>query len=128
MDPRYVFFWLFQTVTMAAAIVLFGTIYPQSNKTLYINVCMLLSIGLIIITRLSYEKAVRQYVIASVGLFLGIAIPALMKKVRYLKNLTYIYAATGAAALLVVLLLGQVTQGQNYHTACSVSRCSHRNS
>ena len=111
MDPRYVFFWLFQTVTMAAAIVLFGTIYPQSNKTLYINVCMLLSIGLIIITRLPYEKAVRQYVIASVGLFLGIAIPALMKKVRYLKNLTYIYAATGAAALLVVLLLGQVTQG-----------------
>ena len=110
-DVRYLYFWLFQAVVFGFYIVLYRNLYPKANQTLCIHICMMLSIGLIIITRLSFSKAAKQFVIASAGMILTIAVPALMKKFHFMKKLTYIYALTGMAALSVVLLLGQVTQG-----------------
>jgi cell division protein FtsW (lipid II flippase) len=110
-DVRYLYFWLFQAVVFGFYIVLYRNLYPKANQTLCIHICMMLSIGLIIITRLSFSKAAKQFVIASAGMILTIAVPALMKKFHFMKKLTYVYALTGMAALSVVLLLGQVTQG-----------------
>ncbi|WP_130837914.1 FtsW/RodA/SpoVE family cell cycle protein [Lachnoclostridium sp. Marseille-P6806] len=109
--PEYLFFWLFQLLAFAAAIVLYRAIYPEGNTALWLNVCMLLSIGLVMLTRLSFAKAVRQFFIAAAGMSLAIAVPALLKRFRFLKRLTFVYAGAGAAALLAVLVLGQVTQG-----------------
>lgn len=110
-DILYLFFYAFQQIILYAAIVLFRLLYPKTNRLLINNMCMLLSISFVILTRLSYNKALKQFVIVTVSLIAALAIPFFVHKFKFLKNLKWIYAAVGIAALSVVLILGQTTYG-----------------
>ena len=90
---------------------LFRMIYPKGNRLLINNMCMLLSIGFVILTRISYEKAIKQFFIITVSIAIGMLLPYLMSQIRFLRNLTWIYAAVGIFALGIVLTLGSVTHG-----------------
>ena len=110
-DAEYLFFYLFQQILLFATVVLFHMIYPNGNRLIVNNMCMLLSIGFVILTRLSYDKAIKQFFIVTVSIAIGMAIPFLIKNLRFLKSLTWVYALTGIGALGIVLLLGSVTNG-----------------
>lgn len=112
-EIRIILFWLFQAAVFGAAILMYRTIYPNCNRILYTHVIMMLSVGLIIITRLSFDKAVKQFVIASIGIIVTLAVPAFMKKFRYARNLVYLYAVTGIAALSAVFVIGRAVNGSN---------------
>lgn len=107
----YLFFYAFQEIILFAAISLFGMIYPRINKLLINNVCMLLSIGFVILTRLSYEKAIKQFIIVTVSLIIAMIIPYFVEKFTFLKEWKWIYAIVGIVALSAVLILGSVTKG-----------------
>lgn len=107
----YLFFYAFQEVILFAAISLFHMIYPRINRLLINNIGLLLSIGFVILTRLSYDKAKRQFVIVTVSLIIALIIPYFMEKFEFLKNLKWIYALVGIAALSTVLILGAVNKG-----------------
>ncbi len=72
---------------------------------------MLLSIGFVILSRLSYEKAIKQFFIVTVSIIIGMLIPYFIHKLKFLKNLTWVYAAVGIVALAIVLILGSTTYG-----------------
>ncbi len=110
-DISYLFFYIFQQVVLFATAVLFHMIYPRANRLIINNMCMLLSIGFVILTRLSYEKAVKQFVIVAISIAVAMIIPFFVHKMKFLKNLTWIYALAGIAALAVVLILGAYTYG-----------------
>ncbi|MBQ6887594.1 MAG: FtsW/RodA/SpoVE family cell cycle protein [Lachnospiraceae bacterium] len=107
----YLFFYAFQEIILFAAISLFGMIYPRINKLLINNICLLLSIGFVILTRLSYERAIKQFIIVTVSLIIAMIIPFFMDKFKFLKDLKWMYAIVGIAALSAVLILGSVTKG-----------------
>lgn len=81
------------------------------NKGLLNNMCMLLCIGFVMITRLSYDKAVKQFFIVCVASVLALIIPYIIKKYNELANMTYIYCFAGIAFLTVVLVIGQMSGG-----------------
>lgn len=110
-DILYLFFYAFQQIILYAAIVLFRMLYPKTNRLLINNMCMLLSVSFVILTRLSYNKALKQFIIVTVSMVAALAIPFFVHKFKFLKNLKWIYAAVGIAALSVVLILGQTTYG-----------------
>lgn len=110
-DFLYLFFFAFQQLLLFAAIVLFRMLYPKGNILVMNNMCMLLSIGFIILTRLDVSKAKKQFVIVAFSLSISLVIPYLLKKLRFLRSLKWIYAIIGIAALSVVLILGQTTYG-----------------
>lgn len=110
-DVTYLFFYAFQQIILYAAIVLFRMIYPKSNRLVVNNMCTLLSISFVILTRLSYGRAVRQFAIATGSLVIALVIPYFVHKFKFLRNLKWIYALVGIAALSVVLILGQTTYG-----------------
>ncbi|MCM1174008.1 MAG: FtsW/RodA/SpoVE family cell cycle protein [Blautia sp.] len=110
-EIEYLFFYIFQQILLFATIMLFRMIYPKGNRLLINNMCMLLSIGFVILTRISYEKAIRQFFIITVSIAVGMLLPYLTGRIRFLKNLTWVYAATGICALGIVLTLGSVTHG-----------------
>lgn len=110
-DFLYLFFFAFQQIMLFSVIVLFRMIYPKGNRLVINNMCMLLSIGFVILTRLDFSKAKKQFVIVAGSFALVMVIPYLMKKIRFLKKLKWIYATIGIAALSVVLILGQTTYG-----------------
>lgn len=110
-DITYLFFYAFQQIILYAAIVLFKMMYPRTNQLVINNMCILLSIGFVILTRLSLEKAVKQFIIVTGSLIIALIIPFFIHHFKFLKGLKWIYAGVGIAALSVVLILGQTTYG-----------------
>lgn len=108
---EYIFFFAFQQIALFTAIVLYHMIYPKANRLLINNMCMLLSISFVILTRLSYEKSIRQFLIVVVSLAVSLSIPYFVQKLKTVKMLTWVYGLAGIAALLLVLVLGSATNG-----------------
>lgn len=108
---EYIFFFAFQQIVLFTTIVLFHMLYPAANRLLINNMCMLLCIGFIMLTRLSYDKAVKQFKIVVISLVIGVCVPFLMQKLKHLKSLTWAYGLVGMLALLAVLVTGVVTNG-----------------
>lgn len=110
-DITYIIFYGFQQITLFAIIALFRVLYKEANRLVINNMCMLLATSFVMLTRLSYEKSVKQFKIVAVSLVIGLLIPFFLKKFKFLKQLTWIYGLVGAGALLIVMVLGAVTNG-----------------
>ena len=109
--PVYLFFFAFQIIIFASVLLLFYAIYPDGNRLIINNSCMLLIISMIVLTRLSYDKAVKQFFIVTASFIIGFFIPEIIFRFEILKKFTWIYAAAGVAAIGAVLLYGAVTNG-----------------
>ncbi len=91
---------------------LYDVFYDKAyNRGLLNNMCMLLCISFVMLTRLYYDKAVKQFVIVCMASVLSLIIPAIIRKYKNLANLTYLYCFAGIAFLAVVLVIGQITGG-----------------
>ncbi len=110
-DISYIIFYGFQQILLFATIALYRVIYPEVHRLIINNMCMLLTVGFLILTRISYEKAIKQFAIVSISLIVGLFIPYLIKKMRFLKHLTWIYGMLGLLLLMTVAVLGAVTHG-----------------
>ncbi|TCL58471.1 cell division protein FtsW (lipid II flippase) [Kineothrix alysoides] len=110
-EMSYLFFYAFQQIVLFATVALFHVVYPRANRLIVNNMCMLLSIGFIVLTRISYEKAVKQFVIVAFSIAITMVIPFFVHRLKFLKSLTWVYAIIGAGALAVVLILGTATYG-----------------
>lgn len=107
----YLFLFAFMLVVFFAVIELFRMLYPDGNRLVVNNMCLLLMFGIIMISRISYDKALRQFVIAGVSLAIGLAIPAIFYRLAFLRDLWPLYAVIGIAGLGIVLIHGSVTHG-----------------
>lgn len=116
---RYAFFFAFQIIVFASAITLFYLIYPDGNKLIMNNCVMLLMIGMIILTRLSYDKAMKQFFIITASFIIGFFVPEMIFRFNFLKKFTWIYAGVGILAIGIVLILGATVNGSkiNYSFA-----------
>ena len=110
-DIMYLFFYAFQQIVLYATVILFRMLYPKTNRLLVNNMCMLLTVGFVILTRLSLGKAIRQFIIVMISLVIALVIPFFVSRFRFLKEWKWIYAAAGIVALGIVLVLGQTTYG-----------------
>ena len=110
-DMQYLFFYAFVQVFLFAMMVMVPLIYEETNRLLLDNMCMLSGIGLCMISRLSFNRAVKQYIIILISLTVSLFIPYLLSRIRFLKKITWLYAAVGISMLSIVLVLGEVTYG-----------------
>lgn len=89
----------------------FPVIYTNINKAILSNMCMLLTIGFIILARLDYQGSITQFIIVAIVSLLSLIVPYMMQKEDFLKKLTWIYCFVGAALLLIVLAMGVISRG-----------------
>ena len=89
----------------------FPVIYSNINKAILSNMCMLLTIGFIILARLDYQGSITQFIIVAVVSLLSLIVPYMMQKEDFLKKLTWVYCFVGAALLLIVLAMGVISRG-----------------
>lgn len=108
---QYFAFGVLLTVILLVASAVFQTLYRLSNMLLFNNICMFLSIGLVIIARLNFAQAQKQAAIAGAGLLFMLIFPALRGHLEFLRKLTWVYAAVGLIAITGVLVLGATTYG-----------------
>ena len=110
-DIRIAGLYLAQVVLFGLTILLYTKIYPRVSRLVVNNMCMLLCVGLVMLTRLDYGTAMRQFVFAAAGIALSLVVPVIIRKVKGLAKLRKLYAIAGMASLAVVAVLGQVSYG-----------------
>ena len=110
-DIKVAAFYLAQVVLLGATILLYTHIYPKVSRLVVNNMCMLLCIGLVMLTRLDYKTAMKQFIFAAAGIVMSLIVPVIIRKVKGLAKLRKVYAIAGMASLAVVAVLGQVSYG-----------------
>jgi len=109
----------FQVVTFYAEMmaffagiqILYRLLYKKASILLLNNMCMLLSVGFIILCRLDVATATRQLIIVAAVNLVALAVPVLIRKMKFLKDLTWLYAGVGILLLGAVLVLARTSYG-----------------
>lgn len=104
-------FYLMQVLLVTVILNCYRIFYPASSRLVANNMCMLLLVGFIILTRLNQERAMKQFVIAAASMVLNLIIPLLIRKIRFFHKLTWLYAAVGVVLLALVAVAGSTSYG-----------------
>lgn len=107
----YLFFYAYQAVVFLAFCVLSRAVYPRANRFLLNHICFLLMTGMVILTRISYQKSMKQFIIASISLVITLILPGIVKHMKFLASLPAFYSVLGIGLLGVVYFYGAVTNG-----------------
>ena len=110
-EINLIILYFLQVILVTIVIVNYQLLYPKASRLVTNNMCMLLMVGFIMLTRLSYEKAIRQYAIAICASVITIVIPVLIRKVQSLRRLTWLYAMIGIVGLAAVTIFGSTSYG-----------------
>lgn len=109
-ETKMIVFYAAQVVLFLAILLLYTTIYPRVSRLVVNNMCMLLCIGLIMLSRLAFNKAVKQFVIAAGAVAISLVVPVIIRKVKALSEWRVFYAVAGVIMLGIVIVVG-VTSG-----------------
>lgn len=91
------------------------------------NMCILLMIGLMILTRLSFDKAVRQFLIVAVAALITWIIPFVMDRAWQLAEIPWFYGIGGLAVLALCGLWEITALGPSCPLLLQGFLFSHRN-
>ena len=114
MEDAKVFLYYIIEISIAILYILaFRLVYKNSSRLLTNNVAFLMLIGYTVLLRLSPGLAIRQFILASVGLVVTIFIPFIMGKLKKLRMWSTLYGLTGIILLASVFIpgVGQVING-----------------
>ena len=110
-DKKVLTLYGMEVVFFIALIVLYTKLYPKVSRLIVNNMCMLFSVGFIILTRLKFNNAVKQCIVAAGAVLLSLIVPVIVRKVKALSNWEWLYAGIGILALLVVFLFAGKSGG-----------------
>ena len=108
---KVVFFYVEMMAYFAVILILYRRIYKNASMLLLNNMCMLLSIGFIMLCRLDLASANKQLLIVACGSAVALVIPVKIRRMKFLKDLTWVYAGIGVILLAAVLVLAQTSYG-----------------
>lgn len=86
--------------------VIFHSVYKESSRLLTNNTAFLLLIGYTMLTRLDFDMAVKQFVLATIALGVTAFIPYVMSRWKNLRNMGVFYGIAGIFLLLTVFIPG----------------------
>ena len=72
---------------------------------------MLITIGFIMVTRLSYDQSVKQFQICVIGTVIALIVPWLISKLKFITKFAVVYAILGIGLLVAVAVMATVTNG-----------------
>ena len=104
-------FYIMQVLLITVIFLCFHFLYKKTNILLLNNMCMLLIIGFVMLTRISFEQAFRQFVFVTFGIVLMCIIPLFLKKGSVFRNFSVLYFVVGTVLLGVVTIIGTTDYG-----------------
>ena len=108
---QVVIFYIEMMAFFAVLQIVYRLMYKKASILLLNNMCMLLSVGFIMLCRLDIASANKQLLIVACGSAVALVIPVMIRKMKFLKDLTWIYAGVGVVLLAAVLVLAQTSYG-----------------
>ncbi len=110
-DILYFRTYLIQQIGILAILISYSQIYKKANRLIINNMCMLITIGLIILTRVSYYKAMRQFYIVMGSVAVTLVVPFIISRIRLFEKFKWVYVGIGIGSLLAVLAFSTVING-----------------
>ena len=108
---KIVFLYVIQLVFFLVCIKMYQTFYKGLSKLVLNNMLMCIMIGFIMLGRLSYDYAIRQFMMVAVGCGLCLLVPYLIQRLKVLERLGWQYAICGIGFLLLVFVIGVEKHG-----------------
>ncbi len=99
---KFVTFFLIQLATYSVITFVYKKLYPRMSELLFNHMLLLLGIGSVLLTRLDFNGAIRQFVIVTAALLLALFIPAFIRAMHRIERYGYIYLGLGIGVLLSV--------------------------
>ena len=110
---QMVLLYVVEMIYMIAYVTVFRMIYPSSSRIILSHMMMFLAIGFIILARLNFDKAVRQFMMICIGSIMSIVVPKFFEQLNFARGFSLFSGFAGILLLLVVLLLSSRTYGAN---------------
>ena len=110
-QDKLVVFYLMQVVLISVLFFLFHIIYKKNNTLLLNHMCMFFAISMIELTRISFDKAFRQFIFLTIGVVIMLLIPLFLQKGSIFRKYTVVYYVLGVILLGLVLVIGATDYG-----------------
>lgn len=111
MQDKIIIFYGMQLIYFILVVEINKLCYKDYNRPLVNAMNMMLVISFSMLTRLSFDKAVKQFIICSVATIAAFFIPHIMSTIKKMRNFIILYAVLGIVALTLVYVIGEVTYG-----------------
>ena len=108
-----IYYYGFQALFLILVTLLWRLFYKNIHSTLLSNMCMLLSIGFIMLTRIDIEQSVRQFKMVVIAMIVSMIVPLVIRKWKSCCNFDTVYGIVGILMLGAVLVLSSATYGAN---------------
>ncbi len=118
-DMKYFKAYLIQQIGILVILISYKLIYPRANSLIINNMCMLVTIGLLILTRISYNKAMRQFYIVMGAVAVTMVVPYIISRIRFFEKFKWLYVGIGIASLAAVLMFSTVINGSKINITIS---------
>lgn len=115
MDIQLIGFYLLQVVLISVIMIAYQLIYKTAFPLLTNHICMFFAISMIVLTRISFGEAFRQFMFFVVGTFGMLLIPLLIKEGEMFRKYPIVYAVVGIVLLGLVVLIGATSSGAKLH-------------
>lgn len=99
-------FYVLQMIISITYMVSYHAIYKESSRLITNNMSFLLLIGYVMLTRLDFDMAKKQFLFASIMLIVTAFIPFIILKCPAIKNWNVFYAIAGLFLLITVFIPG----------------------
>ncbi len=104
-------FYLMQVMLLSVIFMFYHFMYKRCSVLLINNMCMLLVIGMIMLTRISFDKAFRQFIFIAIGSVIMLIIPLCLQKGSLFRKFSALYFVVGVSLLAVVVAIGSTSYG-----------------
>ncbi len=106
-----ILFYLAQLSFFIVALFLYSHIYRNASKMLISNMFFLMMLGFVMLARLDFTLAVKQFAIAVGSVMLSLVVPALISRLSLLSHLGVFYGIFGLALVGSVFVFGRNVYG-----------------
>lgn len=110
-ELRYLWFYAAQLCFLLLYPALFRLCCRQCSALFLNHVCFFIAIGMVMLTRLSFSHAERQFGMLILGALLSLPVPGLLDRMWSVTRGKWLYAAAGIGLLFCVLLAGSTSYG-----------------
>lgn len=112
-ELKYLILYVVLVLLITLTIVFYVKLYPKVSRLILNNMCMLISIGIIMITRLDFTYGMKQLAYFGLSMILSLIVPIVIRKAHFLSNSSWIkvYAGLGIISLGLVVFLAETSYG-----------------
>ena len=110
-DMKMLYFYAAQVVLFLVTLIVYGTVYKNASRLIINNMCYLLMVGFVILTRLDFDMAIRQFAIALAAVCISLIIPAFILRVRVVDKWGKFLGIFGFLMIASVFVFGKSMYG-----------------